>query len=61
MVEARDFDSNQRLACSQRRQFLHTNLNHLRTADAERPGNQALSRLIHDRSPYYPAWIGGAG
>jgi hypothetical protein len=61
MVEAGGFDSNQSLACSQRRQFLHTDLNHLWTADAERPGYQALSRLIHDKSAYYQAWSGGAG
>ena len=33
-----------------------TTLNHLRTADAERPGNQALTRLIHDKSSHNPAW-----
>jgi hypothetical protein len=61
MVEAGGFDSNQSLAWFQRRQFLHADLNHIRTADPERPGNQALSRLIHDRSSYYPTWYGGAG
>jgi hypothetical protein len=55
MVQADAFNSNQRLACSQRRQVLHTDLNHLRAAGAERPGNPPLSRLIHDESPYYPA------
>jgi hypothetical protein len=54
MVEAGGFDSNQSLARSQGRQFLHSDLNHLRTADTERPGNQALSRFTHDKSPYYP-------
>jgi hypothetical protein len=53
MVEAGSFDSNQRLTCSQRRQLLHSDLNHLRTAGAERPGNPALSTLIHDESPYH--------
>jgi hypothetical protein len=61
MVEAGGFDSNQRLACSQRRKFLHTDLNHLRTADPERPGNPALSRLTHDESPYHRALYGSAG
>jgi hypothetical protein len=59
MVEADGLDSNQSLARSQRRQFLLTDLNHLRTAGTERPGNQALSRLIHVKSSYYPDWSGG--
>jgi hypothetical protein len=60
MVEAGGFDSNERLAGSQRRQFLQTDLNHLRAAGAERPGNPALSRLIHDESPYHedPSAVG---
>jgi hypothetical protein len=58
MVEAGGFDSNERLACSQRRQFLQTDLNNLRTTGAERPGNPALRRLIHDELPYHraPVW-----
>ena len=61
MVEASGFDSDQCLACAQRRQFLHTDVNHLRTAGAERPGNPAFSRLIHDESPYHRAPDGSAG
>ena len=53
MVEAGSFDSHQGLACSQRRQVLHTDFNHIRTAGAERPGNPALIRLIHEESPYH--------
>jgi hypothetical protein len=53
MVEASGFDSNQRLACSQRRQVLHIDFNHLRPAGAKRSGDQALIRLIHDESPYH--------
>jgi hypothetical protein len=53
MIEAGGFDFHQRLACTWRRQFLHSDLNDLRTAGAERPGNAALSWLIHDESPYH--------
>jgi hypothetical protein len=53
MVEAGGFDSNECLACLQRRQFLQTDLDHLRTAGPECPGNPTLSRLIHDESPYH--------
>jgi hypothetical protein len=48
MVEAGGFNPNQRLSCFQSRQFLHTDLNHLRTARAERASNVPLGTFIHD-------------
>jgi hypothetical protein len=60
MVEADGFDSNQRIAWSQWRQLLYTDIDHFRSAATVSPGHPALNRLIHDESPYYPARYGGA-
>ncbi len=48
MIQAGGLDSNQRLAYSQRRQLLDSDLDHLGAAGAERAGNTALSRLIQN-------------
>jgi hypothetical protein len=53
MVEAGRFNPNQRFARFRMRQFLHSDLNHLGTACAERASNTPLYMFVHDESSYH--------